>query len=172
MNNMTQKEILEKYPVIFKGSKLSPMESCMAFGLEVGDGWLPIIDALCNSIDHPYETSVMVLGKHLEHDCPQVIALQVKEKYGGLRFYYHLESTQQLDEIKLAALGEYEKIMNDFSRYVDGAIAMAEEMCKRTCEVRGTPGTLLHSGGSPYGWMKTLCPEEALIQGYATSPKP
>lgn len=65
--------------------------------------------------------------------CPQVVAVQVKEKFGTLRFYYDCG-----DE------------------FVSGVTAMAESMSARTCEVCGNPGKVYHSG-----WVTTLCPTHA-----------
>jgi hypothetical protein len=57
--------------------------------------------------------------------------LQVKEKFGGLRFYYNGGTSAE---------------------YIDGAVCMAEAMASRTCEVCGRPGE--RRGGD---WIQTLC---------------
>jgi hypothetical protein len=57
------------------------------------------------------------------------VAVQVKEKYGTLRFYY-----------------------DGGDRYIDGLANMAESMSAVTCEECGSPGKTL--GG---GWIRTLC---------------
>jgi len=59
-----------------------------------------------------------------------VHAVQVKEKFGGLRFYVHNAG----DEIH-------------------GMISMAEQMSFKICEKCGKPGSLHKRGG----WLKTLC---------------
>jgi hypothetical protein len=64
-----------KFPKWFKGLKQTPQESCLSFGFEVGEGWHPIIEKLCDDI------------KDLIGDEPFEFA-QVKEKYGSLRIYY------------------------------------------------------------------------------------
>jgi hypothetical protein len=61
--------------------------------------------------------------------CPQVVASQVKEKFGTLRFYY-----------------------SGGDDYVSGVIRFAESMSCVTCEVCGAPGET--SGRS---WIRTLC---------------
>jgi hypothetical protein len=61
--------------------------------------------------------------------CPQVVASQVKEKFGTLRFYY-----------------------SGGDDFVDGVVRMAESMSCVTCEVCGTPGTT--TGRS---WIRTTC---------------
>lgn len=60
---------------------------------------------------------------------PQVVAEQVKEKFGTLRFYYR-----------------------GGDEYIHGLAAMAEAMSARTCEGCGAPGKA-NSGG----WIKTMC---------------
>jgi hypothetical protein len=60
---------------------------------------------------------------------PQVVAVQVKEKFGGLRFYY-----------------------NGGDDYIRGLASMAESMSTSTCEECGAPGST-RSGG----WVRTLC---------------
>lgn len=59
----------------------------------------------------------------------QVVAEQVKEKFGTLRFYY-----------------------TGGDGTIDGMVIMAEAMSSVTCEVCGNPGK--QRGG---GWIKTLC---------------
>jgi len=67
---MTKQEIIDKYPKLFRQVSLSEYESCMAWGICVGDGWLNIIDQLStelNELDVEYS--------------------QIKEKFGELRVY-------------------------------------------------------------------------------------
>lgn len=60
-----------------------------------------------------------------------VVATQVKEKYGTLRFYHY-----------------------GGDEYIDGVVAMAESMSARTCETCGAPGEL-----RGLGWVYTACDE-------------
>jgi hypothetical protein len=78
--------------------------------------------------------------KKVPEACPQVIATQVKEKYGTLRFYY---------------------VGGD--NIVDAFVNMGESMSSVMCEVCGAPG---HSRGG--GWIQTLCDVHAEEQGYYT----
>ena len=68
---------------------------------------------------------------------PYITASQVKEKFGGLRFY-----------------------TNGFTDEVSGMIRMAESMSYRTCEVCGSPGR-----SNNYGWISTLCDTHRLERG-------
>lgn len=60
---------------------------------------------------------------------PQVVAVQVKEKFGTLRFYY-----------------------DGGDEYIHGLAAMAEAMSARTCESCGVPAKSTNNG-----WIKTIC---------------
>jgi hypothetical protein len=75
--------------------------------------------------------------------CPQVIATQVKEKFGTLRFYYW-----------------------GGDEYCSGVESMAESMSAVTCEVCGSPG-MLRQGG----WIRALCDEHAKEAGYEEEQK-
>ena len=58
MKTELQEKIFNKYPKIF-GDRTKPMtETCMCWGLEVGDGWYNLIDVLCEALTNTYTTSV------------------------------------------------------------------------------------------------------------------
>ena len=61
--------------------------------------------------------------------CSQVVVQQVKEKFGGLRFYYY-----------------------GGDEYIDGMVRTAETLSELTCEVCGAPGKI---GG--IGWVSCRC---------------
>lgn len=67
---------------------------------------------------------------------PKIQAVQVKEKFGTLRFYTNYS--------------------ND---YIDGLIAMAESMSANTCEKCGKPGKL-----NGLGWVYVACEEHTEVQ--------
>jgi len=126
MNQVLDKQLCEKYPKIF-ADRYKPMtETAMCWGFDIGDGWYQIIDSLCNQIQHHID------WKNRDGEkVAQVVASQVKEKFGGLRFYY-----------------------NGGDDYVDGMVRMAESWAANTCETCGKPGKL--RGG---GWLYTACDE-------------
>jgi hypothetical protein len=107
-------------------------------GFCCGEGWWPIIESLCANIqsridwnektrlqlqeDNPYEHPI-------PKAVPQVTVAQIKEKFGGLRFYYDGGD----DEIS-------------------GMVSMAEAWAGHSCETCGAPGKRRQGG-----WIKTLC---------------
>ena len=123
--------LCEKYPKIFVDRHASMTETAMCWGFEHGDGWYQIIDSLCANIQHhiDYNNKNFEKGYTQYKQVPQVVATQVKEKFGTLRFYY-----DGGDDV------------------IDGMVNMAESWSTVTCEECGTPGTQ-----NSQGWIKTLC---------------
>jgi len=100
---------------------------------ECGSGW--------NAIIHPLIDFVLDNGGTV---------LQVKEKFGGLRFYY---SPPALNDN-----GELGRKWEGFEETVRSAEAEA----RRTCEITGLEGVTCSNGG----WLKTLSVEAARELGY------
>lgn len=94
-------------------------------GFAVGAGWWPILETLCSNIQQHLNWA-----NRESEVVPQVVVEQVKEKFGGLRFYYEGGDEQ-----------------------IHGMVRMAEAWAGTACEDCGAPGTL---GGN--GWIRTLCP--------------
>jgi hypothetical protein len=117
---MTEQDIFDKYPKIFRDKDLPMTDTCMCWGLDTPSSWFPIIDELCNAIE---TSGYIVFSKNQDGSIsfPQVIADQVKEKWNGLRFYYHLEYDKKYDGIEIE-----ESICSRHSSYIDGMIAYAE----------------------------------------------
>ena len=74
---LTSDEIVNRYPELFGTAPFDPMETLICFGLEVGEGWLKILDETFKKI------SDIVKKRNLE----EFRIIQVKEKYAGLRIY-------------------------------------------------------------------------------------
>lgn len=109
-------KLFEDFPKLYRGRHLSITENLMPFGFECGNGWYDIIYDLSKAI-----TKLDPKGN--------TAAVQVKEKFGTLRFYVN-QSTDAVNDI----------------------INQAEFESSRTCEHCGNHGTL-HSDG----WCITLC---------------
>jgi hypothetical protein len=93
-------------------------------GFCCGEGWWPILESLCGQIQHH------INWKNKKSEVvPQVTVAQIKEKFGGLRFYY--------------SGGDDE---------ISGMVRMAEAWADHSCETCGAPGKQREGG-----WIKTLC---------------
>jgi len=118
MNDVNTKYLLGRYPKLYQGYSLPMTVTCMCWGFETGDGWFKLVDQL--------SADITTLDKR---DGSETIAVQVKEKFGGLRFY-----------------------VEGGSEAVWKAIDEAEALSERTCEWCGEPGTTRRGG-----WSYTLC---------------
>lgn len=131
MKQELDEALCAKYPKIFCNRHAPMTETAMCWGFDVGNGWYQILDSLCGNIQSYIDwknRSADANHKDVK-PVPQVVATQVKEKFGGLRFYYE---------------GGDEQIY--------GMVRMAESWASVTCEECGHPGTIRHGG-----WIRTLC---------------
>ena len=166
MNIELQKKLYQNYPRIFVDADKSVNESCMAWGIECGDGWYNIIDTLCQSMSNCYTTSIRIeaADSHISNDepffvinPPTVIATQVKEKFGTLRFYYSLKYDTKLEELdRTGKYPDIKKIKDGYYHYIDGMVHYAEMLSARTCEITGKEGEMHVSDGTRRGWYKVL----------------
>jgi hypothetical protein len=95
----------------------------MTRGFEHDDGWFDILWRLCEDLE-PLVAEFEAAGEH------KFEVLQVKEKFGGLRFYVNCRKEEAIRQRIVAAAQE----------------------SFRTCEVCGQPGQRREGG-----WIKTLC---------------
>jgi hypothetical protein len=81
-----------RYPLIFAERHGDPATTGMCWGFEIDDSWFTLIDVLCRELQR--ETD--------EGGAPQVVAKQVNEKAGTLRFHVASASDRQQAMIDLA----------------------------------------------------------------------
>ena len=108
----------EKYPTIF--SQLNYFEC--------GDGWFYIIDKLCSLLQNEMRNVSYGLPPEDAAEL-QPVAVQVKEKFGGLRFY-----------------------IDGGTDTMRGMISAVESISYITCESCGNRG-----GKKGKAWIRTMC---------------
>lgn len=113
------KQLVEDFPILYQDRYKDMQKTAMCWGFP-GDGWEPLIRDLSEQIET------------YNRDNPNnlVIALQVKEKFGGLRFY-----------------------VSGAPDWIHDAIDEAENKSETICELCGKPGKTR----SDLGWILTLC---------------
>jgi hypothetical protein len=172
-------EFFKKYPYIFAQVNCKVSMSCMPWGLDIEEGWFPIIDKLCKQITFLYK-----LGINTEFS-------QVKEKMAELRIYH---TTNRVRFLKLHQwlrryfyiplgnkifIGPYKKAtpFNSFLHRLYMKVGMLETKLNsrshssmsddivsalvydalrdslQTCEICGEHGWTRTTGR----WLKTLC---------------
>lgn len=72
MTEDRQQELFAEFPDLFALRHEPATVSCMAWGIECGDGWYDLLREAC----------------YLIQSDKQIQFTQVKEKYGGLRLYF------------------------------------------------------------------------------------
>ena len=138
MDQELQDQLFQKYPDLFSNRTKSPMESCMSWGCEIGNGWYELLNSVCWRI-FQYEQNIADRvrirtknGKENDQSDLDYVPVkfdQIKEKFGGLRIYY-----------------------SGGDDYVDGIVGMADEYSYKVCEVCGNAGK-----PNKGGWISTLC---------------
>jgi hypothetical protein len=96
-------------------------------GVAVSQGWWPIIESLCANIQS--HTDWWNKNRETRPVVEQVVVEQIKEKFGGLRFYY-----------------------SGGDDTVAGMVRMAEAWADIACEECGGIGKRRDGG-----WIRTLC---------------
>jgi hypothetical protein len=166
MKESNENTLVKRFPKIFKDYRTDPRQSPMAFGFECGDGWFQLIYDLCSDIESICKESGI-----------EVTAVQVKEKFGGLRFYFH----NTIKETFLSGIHfkirtwmfdhkygiKYWKII-DLKRYlwktpeekIEDLVSNAEDKSFKICEQCGKPGKRLGKF-----WIYTMCEKCAEEKG-------
>jgi hypothetical protein len=139
MNKELQIKLAEAYPKIFKNIGGDPMVTCMAWGIECNDGWYDLLDTLCYTMQqhcnvtntrYIIETDKYEFVEEGDPEYVQVVAAQVKEKLGTLRFY-----------------------VDGGDASTEAMIELAEAMSGRICELCGSPARR----NTDSGWLHTTC---------------
>jgi hypothetical protein len=132
MREELDKKLVADFPYIFCDRNKGMDESCMYWGFSVGDGWYDIIQNICEEL----------MSIHKETGV-QMVAQQVKEKFGSLRFY--------------AAYNDHLLPCNrsEIVEAIDRAHSIINMLCDKSssvCETCGEDGKQQTDG-----WIKTLC---------------
>ncbi len=124
MSPELEKILYDKYPKIFDSN-----DHMTRYGISCGDGWFNIIDSLCRNIQSHVEYLSAGIEDEEEKQSIQVVAQQIKEKFGSLRFYH-----------------------SNGDDYISGMVRMAESFSEKTCEYCGNKAEVRTKG-----WIKNLC---------------
>lgn len=126
MNEQNTKRIIEACPSLFESMDFhnESVVFPISFYFECHDGWADLLVELCENIQKHLNTMPKDMVREL-------VALQVKEKYGTLRFY-----------------------ISGYDETLDKLIVDAEEKSATICEMCGKPGKVRGSL-----WLYTACDE-------------
>ena len=139
MTTELELKLVEKYPKILRDYKGDKMETCMHWGIETESGWYDLLDKCMEKLQYFCDLCFYKNGK------VQVVATQIKEKFGTLSFYISVYDANTIE-----------------SAIIDDIITEAEIRSAHTCEVTGKEGTVCKRGG----WYRTLSYEQARKDGF------
>lgn len=146
---------MERFPILFQNSSKSPIESCMSFGIECPVGWFHILEQLCTELEYSNLESVPKWGV-------AIVAEQVKEKYGTLRFYFNVRDVDINGKVDFDHKNEKlddatNKIVSEhLYMFAQNLIDEAEHMTEETCADCGTPLTP-ENRVETKGWITYIC---------------
>lgn len=115
-------------------------------GDTVGAGWWEdLLDA--------YSKVSVLMEQHQNY---RFHVKQVKEKFGTIRFYYHIQALgEETDQWPLPA----DQVRDTISQQVQDIVDCLETATANRCEVCGQPGQRRSNG-----WVKTLCDKHDAVQ--------
>ena len=149
-----EQQLIKKYSFLKRKMSLAEQEKngriddlYSAFGLEIGSGWASLIDSLCSEIVSVYE----------KHGVPiDIRPAQVKEKMGGLRFYWS-RNGQEISVHAIDFLGNstirLQPDDSDLNKEIGLVVNKWEDISYTICEECGKPGELRKD----LPWIRVLC---------------
>lgn len=149
---------MDRFPILFQDSKKPMTETCMCWGIECPIGWFHILEQLCTVLEFYNMEFVKNHGI-------AVIAAQVKEKFGTLRFYYDVRPVDENgivkyepDELPTDKDRQRMIAMDYLEMLADNIIREADNMTEKTCADCGIP---LDDENfvETKGWISYICKE-------------
>ena len=125
-------KITNKYPRILKD-----LDSDVLVMSEIPEGWIDLVDNLCADLNN-------LMEEMDPENITNLVVLQVKEKFGSLRFYYHIDTEN-----------------NSLYQRLKEAIHKAEVTSQTVCQFTGQHGELcMHNR-----WLMVLCEDKRIELG-------
>lgn len=146
MREELDKKLCEKYPGIFRDRNGKMSETCMVWGFP-GDGWYDLIDELCSQLKLIESASGI-----------KVIANQVKEKFGTLRFYFSIDP-----ESEIKCSDEEARLWQSL---IERTVGGAENSSGHRCEICGEYGSEDSGGTARTHTFTANKIADGLYQGY------
>ena len=126
-------DLMDRFPILFQDRNKSMDKTCMCWGIECPHGWYNILEQLCTVLEFHNMEFVKNYGI-------AIVADQVKEKFGTLRFYYTIREVDDkgvvLNDCRVLPPDKDNqlRIAKDYldllaENYIDEATVMSENTC-------------------------------------------
>lgn len=154
-----------RFPAVFRDLGGDPQHTCMAWGLEIPPAWRATVWALCETIQSVTENMAWTYPD-LNYT---VVADQIKEKFGGLRFYWHSETAGWDSPTPPEHSPEALRARSEADREIEGAVLCAERVIAGICDGCGRPWVRAGDPQAyPWGTRCTACEAHAVAEAAET----
>lgn len=124
--------LIEKYPLVFETMSKETYN-------DLPSGWYGLLDKVCSTVEQ-------YLTEEKQKNSDTVFeVLQIKEKFGGLRFYYTVQTNNEI-----------------LFKNIQTVIDKAEDDSYGICQITGRPGALCKKGW----YFMTLCEESRISHDF------
>ena len=154
-------EFMSRFPILFQHRGLSMSETCMCWGIECPIGWYHIMEQLCTVLEY-YNIEFS------KNHGIAIIADQVKEKFGTLRFYFTVREVDKdgigkdpdpTEDFGIPTDENRRRILMDYLELLaDQVIEEAENLTENTCADCGVPLDRDNKVETK-GWITYICKE-------------
>lgn len=155
------KGFMERFPILFQDNKKPMNQTCMCWGIECPIGWYHIMEQLCTVLEY-YNIEFS------KNHGIAIIADQVKEKFGTLRFYFTVREVDKdgvekdpdtTEDSRISTEENKRRILMDYLELLaDQIIEEAENLTENTCANCGVPLDRDNKVETK-GWITYICKE-------------
>ncbi len=173
MREELDKQLCEKYPKLFQNRHASMSTTCMCWGFACGEGWYPIINALCQQIDghvswaRKQRARALVFNRKLKRAIaaqnisyllkPNASTWEIRDAEEDLALERFKDVPERVEYVVVDQVKEKFGTLRFYYHGGDstvyGMVRMAEAMSAVICEKCSAPATTAQTGY----WVNTLC---------------
>lgn len=135
-------KLADAYPSLFRDLRGDPARTCMARGIECGDGWYEVVLDLCRNLQAQINRELYLKDVHFA---------QIKEKFGQLR----VSLNYGMDFPHEKRFGRDSEDINKLLYRLSAITSYAELVSGHVCEDCGTRQDVEIKGAY---WLAALCP--------------
>lgn len=151
-------DFMKRFPILFQERSKSMQETCMCWGIECPIGWYHILEQLCTILEFHNQEFTKNYGI-------AIVADQVKEKFGTLRFYFTVRNVDKngvcvsIEDEMVASEEARRRIASEYLEMLaDKYIEEADRMTENTCADCGVPLDKENKVETK-GWISYICKE-------------
>lgn len=158
MKDELEQKLRQNFPFMKQNRVNGEKNTYRRWGCECSGGWYSLIHNLCQEITE----------KYAEYQLPvDIVVLQIKEKFGMLRFYYEYEDSpcklQALDfigsgaSIRFSPENSEETPKQSLRKEIASVVRKYEKKSASVCEICGADNAERRNISTKHYYVKTVC---------------